>query len=414
MDINVELLDPNGDPLPVESVTVTETVNQGWMWSATLAQVPHTYTVDGVPGRSLLDAFLEDATFTLTLTAGADTLTLPPLVVQDYQESVSGGGTLSGIDLVMYRLTRSTHSMAAATGTTSEDVLDAIAADISMAGKFLDYAAWSFPIHEVEATGRSNMLVHVQRICDVAGYEFRCVRHLGAEALQFYPLEFAPAGAPPATQPDWSSVSRQRAFSDRITQLTFVKTSRMSTQEQLPFGVSGASRALGATYTDVQSSDPQVTFWDGDPSAGGVQRGAIGASIGNGNVTHLRYEGTDYKGSQFYVMGSTGPSAGTELAFCVNHDSGISPPRPADEAWEEQWLPTEAYVNARTQLYLWMRNRHTHTLAWEGPPCLWLGLGYTLTWPGEPDSRVESITHTLGGGQASTSATSAVTGTGAW
>lgn len=413
MDINVELLDPNGDPLPVESVTVTEQINQGWTWSATLADVPHTYTVDGVPGKSLLDAFLEDACFTLTLTAGGHTLNLPPLVVQDYQESVSGGGTLSGIDLVMYRLTRSTHSMAPVMGTTSANVLSAIAADLDLTGKMLDFSSWSFPIHEVESTGRTNMLVHVQRICDVAGYEFRCIRYLGAEGLQFYPLEFAP-GDPPATQPDWSSVSRQRAFSDRITSLSFVKTSRMSTQEMVQHGVAGSSVALGSTYTDVQCTDSGVELWDGDPAGGGVQRSVRGVSVGNGNVTHIKFAGFHHTFSTFYVLGSTGASAGTQLAFCVNHDSGISPARPADEAWEEQWFPTQTYVEDRAELYLWMRNRHTHTLSWEGPPCLWLGLGYTLTWPGEPDSRVESITHTLGSGQASTSVTSAVTGTGAW
>lgn len=410
MDFNISLQDPNGNYLPAESVTVSESINAGWQWTATLSHVPHDYTVLGVPGHSLLDAFLEDALFSLTLTAGGHTLALPPLVAQSYQEDVSGGGTLSGIDLPMYRLTRSNHTLAPVRDTTSADLLLAIAGEINMAGKFLDYATWSFPIGEVEESVRTNLLTHINRICDVAGYEWRSILSSGAEAIQFYPLEFAPTVDPLDPQPDWSGVSRQRSFSDRITQISIVKTSRMTDSVMITPGSAGAIRPTG-TFTHAQSTNPDITLWDGDPSSGGTQVGAGGLAYGAGTVTHLRMErdcGT------FYLRGNAYVPAGTELAFCVDQDSTLWPARPADAPWTEQWLPTKAYVEARAQTYLWRANRGTHTLSWEGPPCLWLGLGYALTWPGCPDSRVESITHTLGGRQASTSAESAALGSAQW
>jgi hypothetical protein len=70
MEVLIDLRDPNGDPLDVESVTVSTAVNRGWTWSAVLGAVPHRYTVLEETDRSLLDAFPEDATYSLTLTVG--------------------------------------------------------------------------------------------------------------------------------------------------------------------------------------------------------------------------------------------------------------------------------------------------------------------------------------------------------
>jgi hypothetical protein len=412
VDINVTLLDPNGDPLPVESVTVTQSINRGWTWSAVLSHMPHGYTVLEDTDCSLLDAFLEDATFTLTLTAGAHTLTLPPLVVQDFEEDHgTGGGVLSGIDLVMYRFTRSNHLLAPARGTSSAAVIEGLAPDIGMAGKFSNYSGWSFQIHEVESAGRTNMLVHIQRICDVACYEFRVSASDGG-TCEFYPLDIW--AAPSSPQPDWSSVVRRRAWADRVTRFEIVKTSRMS--DAYILGAMGAGTVVGmgglSGIRNLQSTQAGVTFCDGDPDSGGTQVGTGGFVFGSGaGVTHVRAETAV---PPLVLRGTMNATAGTELAFCVSHDSGISPPRPADEPWSEDWIPTAAYAQSRTQTYLWRLNRHTHTLSWEGPPCLWLSLGYVLTWPGCPNSRVESITHTLGGGQASTSVESAALGSAQW
>ncbi len=416
MDINVTLLDPNGDPLPVESVTVTQSINRGWTWSAVLSYMPHGYTVLEDTDRSLLDAFLEDAAYTLTLSAGGHSLTLPPLVVQDWEEDHgTGGGTLSGIDLVMYRLTRSSHRMMGIQGITSAAILEGIAADIGMAGKLANYTSWSFPVHEVEDSGRTNMLVHVERLCDVACYEFRCLPAYGG-ALEFYPLDIW--AAPSSQQPDWSSVVRRRAWSDRITSLDIVKTSRMTEVAVVPSAAAEAGFAfpLGYSARHLQSTNPDVTFWDQDPTDN-----PSATQVGTGGFaydapTEASWCRVERNGSSFLIRGTATNrlTPGTDLAFCVNHDSGIEPPRPADEPWVEQWLPSQAYVEARVQTYLWSRNRQTHTISWEGPPCLWLPLGHVLTWPGCPNSRVESITHTLGPGQASTSVESAALGSAQW
>ena len=416
MDINVELLDPNGDPLPVESVTVTETVNQGWTWSATLAKVPHTYTVGGVGGKSLLDAFLEDAIFTLTLTVDGVSVTLPPLVVQDYQESAAGGGTIGGIDLVTYRLTRSTHIIPATFALTAESwqVINWMAGEIAMTGKLGHFVSWSFPLRHFGSGERTSFLPQLQRLLDIAGYEFRCTRVSDAEYLDFYPLEIAPSGEA-GVQPDWSSVARARSFSDRVTRFVMLKTSPMDsapiTPETLPANYVG--KFLPGPYHSIQASSDRVTLWDGHPSAGGVQRGSGGLSFGEGQVTHYRSE-VNQPVPVIFNGTRLAHATGVDLAFELSHDSGISPPRPADDPWEEPLVPTLAHAQALAETYLWRMNRGTHTMSWEGPPCLWLGLGYRLTWPGFPDSRVESVTHTVGGGQASTSAVSAALGAAQW
>lgn len=406
IDSLISLQDPLGNELDVRSVTVEETVNGGWSWSAELGSAPP------------LDEYLEDATYTLELGASGDTKVLPPLVAQGYTENVTGrGGTIHGIDLVMYRLTRSTHVLPQSRNTTSEDIIDYIAAQLAMTGLVTGHDVWSFPILEFEETGRTNMLVHIQRLMDVAGYEFRVVRNgLGQGVLEFYPLEFAPTGPPPALQPAWTRVTRPREFTERATQMVYTKTSRMSDARSIPPRAAGNVVTLGGNaFHSAQSTFPGVTFWDGDPTAGGIQRGGNGVSYADGSITHVRAE-TDTP--DFVVQGTEAVHVppGVDLSFSYPHDSGISPPRPADEPWEETLFPSEAYVAARAELYLWRANRNTHNLEWEGPPCLatWFGLGYVLTWPGRPDSRVESITHALGGGQASTKVRSATLGSSQW
>ena len=428
MDVLVELLDPLGNPLPVQSVTVTESVNLGWTWSATLSRVPHTYTVNGVPNKSLLDAFLEDATYTLTLEVDGVTKVLPPLVATDYQEDISGGGVLSGIDLIMYRLTRSTHVIPDTwRNTTTTAIINSMATEMGLSGYVSGHLAFEFAVLEEEAGGRTNFLTPLTRILDVACYEFRCIPayDMGGVlrgGLEFYPLEIAPAGAAPA-QPAWSRVTRQRTFSERITQLRFLKTSRMGLdangynfEAAAPGDVFALPSTLSAAQTSaVFSGQPSPSdlpdLYSGDPGAGGVLLGK-GVAFELGDVTHVKAT----KAGPLTVMGTrkTLIPAGVELAFEVFHDTGISPPRPPDEPWSESLWPNRAYVNARTQTYMWARNRGTHTLSFEGPPALALGLGSRLTWPDHPESRAESITHTLGIGQASTSVEAAVLASSQW
>jgi len=77
-------------------------------------------------------------------------------------------------------------------------------------------------------------------------------------------------------------------------------------------------------------------------------------------------------------------------------------------------MPSTSYILARKDRYLWRANRSTHTLEWEGPLCPGLHLGQVLTWPGHPNSRVETYTHTVSTGGMSTRATSAVLAADQW
>lgn len=414
--MEITLLDPWGNPLPVLGVTVSQAVNQGWTWSATLASVPHDYTVDGESGHSLLDACLEDATFTLTLEANGETLVLPPLVVTDYQEDVAGGGTLSGIDMVMYRLTRSTHVLGwEQGGSTSGAVLAWIFAQSGLTGSVTGVDMVDFPILQQDNGVRTNLLAPLVRILDIAGYEFRVTSGAtpSGAVLAFYPLEIDPDGSA-GPQPDWSLVTRQRSFSQRITRLLFLKTSKTGSgnnfQFTAPNQVADLSMA-GAPFHSVQASQWNAQFYAGHPDSGGVLVGT-GHAYGGVDATHIK----SASAGQIQVTGtrSVNVPEGIDLAFEHLHESGISPPRPADDPWEDSWFPSLAHVQYWAQAYLWARNRATHTMSYQGPPCLWLGLGYRLTWPGHPDSRAESITHTLGPGQASTSVETAVLGPNQW
>lgn len=402
IDSLISLQDPDGTELDVRSVTFGETVNGGWTWSAELNSTPP------------LDDFLEDETYTLSVEADGEAKTLPPLIAQTFEKNVMGpGGTLGGIDLVMYRLTRSTHVLPLFRNTTSEDLIDYMAAQMAMTGLVTGHDVWSFPVLEFEETGRTNMLVHLLRLLDVAGYEFRVVRDGSDAVLETYPLEFAPTGDP-GPQPAWTSAIRKRDRTSRITQLGFLKSTRMSDAFVVPTSTgAGTVYDLGDSFHSAQSTAPNVTFWNGDPGLGGTQVGGTGVSYDNGPFTHARVE--DDSGP-LVIRGTAANMipTGVELAFYHPHDSGITPPRPADEPWEESLFPSLAYVQDRAELYTWVHNRHTHGMSWQGPPCLWLGLGYALEWPGEPDSRVESYSTTLGNGQASTTAESATLGTAQW
>ena len=68
MALSVELRGPRGDVLPVSSLSLTETPNEGWRWQVSMPYIPHNYTVytgdtprENCYGNgtvSLLEAFL--------------------------------------------------------------------------------------------------------------------------------------------------------------------------------------------------------------------------------------------------------------------------------------------------------------------------------------------------------------------
>lgn len=398
----IELQDPGGNFLKVRQVTVREIVNRGWTWSAVLNEPPP------------MDDYLEDATYTLTLHASGSSLTLPPLVAQQPEEDVVGGvgGSLAGIDLVSYRLTRSTHVIPESyRNTTSQAIIEHIAGEIGMTGSISGHTGWSFPILEEEVGTRTNFLSVIERLATAAGYEFRMVAGGSVGILEFYPLEIAPAGSA-GPQPDWTRIRRRRNFTNRITQLKFLKTSRMQAGQGFTAAAPGDVFPLSSSMHSAQATQPSTTLWNGDPSSGGTLLGTGVAFNPASPVTHVQAAAA----GPVTVLGnrSSAVPAGVELAFEHPHDTGISPPRPEDEPWTETLWPNKAYVVARAQTYMWARNRDTHGLSWEGPPCLWLGLGYRLTWPGQRDSRVESIEHVLGDGQAMTRVESAVLASAQW
>lgn len=395
--MEILLNDPAGNPHHVVSGTVTEQVNGGWTWSVNVGEGPP------------LDDHLEDATWTLTLVDGGVTKTLPPLVATDYdKDEIADGGSISGMDLITYRLTRSTHTVNTYPYTDTNAIIDAMAAHVGLVGSISGYTAFNIPVMEQESGQRTNVLNPLQRILDVVCYEWRAT---AAGVLELYPLEINPAGA--GTALNWTSVRRKRSFSSRITSMKFIKTTKIASggAYSVTSGDVVDLASAGAPFHSAQVNQAGATLWQGDPGAGGTAVGT-GVAKDTAGITHATAGAT----GQLVVMGTPNGRvpAGVELAFEHLHDSGISPPRPRDEPWRETLWPNKAYVIARAQTYLWRENRGTHTYSFEGPPALGLGLGEKLTWPGVPDSRIESITHTLGIGQASTSVEAAVLASDQW
>lgn len=406
MNATVQLLDPNGNPLPIDSVTVTESVNEGWTWSATLAQVPR-YAGD----MSLTDAFQSEAfRFFLSIESNGVTLALPPLVATGYEEDVSGGGSVSGVDEATYLLTRRRGVLTGSGATSSASILASAAYQVDLSGVLIDYIDWYFNIEEVEQSGITAMLPHVNRICDIACQEW--VSQLGAGGtcdVRFYPLDIE--AAPGSWQPDWSRVVRRRDTASRVSSMHIVRCGRMGDSIFIPGHKNVGYMVPLNSWVVVQCPYQNVTLF----AAGGTTElgggGVYTAGPDDPACEWLRID--EVNPDPFYVRGR---ARGNVLDRPVSARLTVDgmPGNKADETWEEDWMPNAGYIAFMKDQYLWRANRSTHTLEWEGPLCPGLHLGQVLTWSGHPNSRVETYTHTISTGAISTRATSAVLAADQW
>jgi len=406
MNATVQLLDSGGNPLPIDSVTVTESVNEGWTWSATLAQVPY-YT----GGRSLLDAFPTEAfKFTMVISANGQSLALPPLMATEYEEDVSGGGSISGVDEATYLLTRRRCVLTASRRTSSASILASAAYQTDLSGVLIDHVDWSFNIEEVEQSGTTAMLPHVNRICDIACQEW--VAQLGANNtcdIRFYPLDIE--AAPGSWQPDWSRVVRRRDKTSRVTTMQVVRCGRMSDSRFISSGWPIGTTFNLSYFVVVQSGFQNVTLFAGDGTTVLGGGGSYTAGPDDPAAEFIRMDAV--APHSFHVLGRARYNVTARpISLTLSVDGERA--NKADETWEEDWMPSTSYILARKDRYLWRANRSTHTLEWEGPLCPGLHLGQVLTWPGHPNSRVETYTHTVSTGGMSTRATSAVLAADQW
>lgn len=400
MDASVELLDPGSNALPVTSLTVSESVNGGWTWSADLASVPR-YTEEDL---SLLDAFNPAAhRFTATIVSGGRTLVLPPLVALSATEDTSGGGTIGGVDEVTYAMTRKSAVLNSSGRVTSSTIVELVSGLVGFTGQILDYEAWEFTLPGVDQSGTTAMLPHINRLCDIACQEWRAVRGVGNTGdLQFYPLDIN--AAPSAHQPDWSRVERQKDLSLVYTEMSVVKTGRMDQAITVP-----ANQPIGWTtgpigWIAVQSEFSNVVML----SKYGVVLGSGGVYSGKpGDDTVMHLDLLASNPEAFVIRGRSYADA-TDHPFSATLSNSGTPANKMDGAWSEDWLPTQTYVEANEATYMWRVNRGSNVVQWDGPLNLGVTLGHVLTWPGVPNSRVESYTHTVGPGGISTQATSAV------
>ena len=83
--------------------------------------------------------------------------------------------------------------------------------------------------------------------------------------------------------------------------------------------------------------------------------------------------------------------AGTDAAFALTHGSGRKL-----TSWQEQLLPSRAYVTARLSKYLWEASKRGRTLTYSGRLDLRMAPTCQLLRPGYPANRAESVTHRLG------------------
>jgi hypothetical protein len=405
MNATVQLLDPGGNPLPIDSVTVTESVNEGWTWSATLPVIPRY-----AENKSLMDAFQGEAyRFLLTIESNGQELALPPLVATGYEEDVTGGGSISGVDEATFLLTRRRINLVGAAVTSGANIVIGIANRLGLSGSLLNLTGLGFNIEEVEQTATTAMLPHVNRICDICCREWAAQLGPGNTCdIRFYEIDI---DAEPGTwQPDWSRVVRRRDTESRVASLHVVRCGRMTDALRI-LAHTPVGHMIPLTHWVVfQSPYSHLTLFSND----GTELGRGGSYIAGPDDPGVYYMRIDEDNPEsFYVRGRSIQNVLAQPISATFRVDGVYDNR-ADETWEEDWMPGGGYAFSHKDTYLWRANRGTHTLDWDGPLCPGIYLGQVLTWPGQPNSRVDTYTHTIGAGSMSTRATSAVLAADQW
>ncbi len=242
---HAKLTGPAGQEI-VSSVSVTETLSEGWTWQANLAALKAHYTRSGNDIRTqtvgnanlrLIDASDASTNFDLSISDGEHLLHLPPLALEDMSEDLQGSGSLGGIDRGTQKLTGeiSASDLHWQGRTSTTEILNHIrSAALSDTTQLVDIYGNAMQSHYVMAFGEGydTWCAAMQEVLECFGYEWRISRSAqGAPLLELVPVNFSLSSPGYNESPmvwhnslAWSGITRRRDYTQRRTKLQFQKT----------------------------------------------------------------------------------------------------------------------------------------------------------------------------------------------
>lgn len=462
MALSVELRGPRGDVLPVSSLSLTETPNEGWRWQVSLPYISHNYTVytgdtprENCYGNgtvSLLEAFLPHHPWFLTVSDGVNTLPLTSLVATDISETPSGG-EVSGVDWVFYRLTSKmldvSHMINDAVNTTTTALVSAAITDALGAGFPVSGAVDNFFVCNFGG-GESNALAVVKRVLDVTNQELRSSRIAGNDTVEIINVDHVGSSSTVYSDCAFSSVTRRRNLLERKTSMDFVKSTPSTSSGTITNGRGNGGwnskacqiSSTGLMYVQLNNAKQMARDWGPDWWSGDPDSDANAHQCGRGShcygsehfpITHARFrqwryfdtpgQGTliediwppDGISADFIGHSWAGLPHGYQLAIAHTYDTGMTPALPEQSAWEETLWMNKEQIQLRQACYMWINNKDSHRISYSGPLDLRLRVGNVIRYTGQPDSRIEQVSHSISAdGQATTSLDCAVLGAAQW
>ncbi len=479
----------------ISSISVTETLSEGWQWQAELAALKAHYTRNtddirtrtvGTDGLRLIDAADASTKFDLLISDGAHALHLPPLALNDISEDLRGRGNLSGIDEGTRLLTLETNAGSAAwQGKTSTAAIiqhikqTALSDTSSLADCYGNAISSNYVMAFGE--GYTSWAAALQEVLECQGYEWRFSRSASGPfpALELVPVNFSAVSPGYSESPmiwhincPWSGITRRRDYTQRRTKLEFQKTtpgvvtgsiSNQGRQWRRSFNfnvVNGTfvfnnytSNSETWTQYDAAMQLPSPIRWakiDKKPTGFNVYAYKNDPTGTDAPGTPISVHGTRFAGERNYlrIQGeltlpaqgfglSSAPSTAVawppvglsvsysalpfanvpdnyELAFNYVYDSGQTPELAAESVITGTLWTSRSQLAALAPMYLWDLNRQSHQITYSGPLQPYIRAGHGIKYSGLPPSVVDSVTHSIGGGTASTTCVCSVLGDAQW
>ena len=389
----------------LDNVSITETVNAGCTWTATV--IGHTLDPMSVP---------EGTSFRIRIKDGSDVYTSPPLVIESPSKSttLSGKfGVLSGIDRTTWLLSRDDLSFDTFVNQTSKRIIDVCAAVQSVSV----FGVESFPISE-EDVKNSKILDVITRLLEFSAQGY-FIRKDGA--VQAFPITYK---GPVNLDLRYEEFHESISYSNRVDSLKIEKTARISGGEEVCF------RFDSVGFKTVQLPVPLYKCTPVDRSAygysslittfnGGTQGKVTGiwpfmdnviVNTGPQDFTLPSTHATIVVNEPHLILGDApidvkvcfsgtpvDPSIPNEpiqiqAAFRRQIGSGS---RPATNIWTDTNFPNPKWIVDHALGYMIEKNKGYHPIAGSGPMNLTPALLQQFTSPGHSTGIIQTFTHSF-------------------
>lgn len=402
----------------LESVNITETVNAGVNWSASL--VDHTI-------EPLL--VTEGMDLSIRISTPSDEYISPPLVCESPTKNTNLNGKfgqLSGIDKTTWLLSKDDLSFDTFINQTSKAIIDQCAGTVGVSV----FGVESFPLSE-EDVKNSKVIDVITRLIEYSAQNYR-IRRDGA--IECFSVLYE---GPINESLMYREVSESISHAARVDSMKIEKTSRISGAEevcfrfdspglktvQLPYPIYRATPIDRSTYGYISL----VTVFNGGfngpvtglfPLEQGVivTPGSIDYSLPGTHASlvvkpPLTLIGNATIDAKICFSGKPAdPSIPNEpipiqSAFRRQIGSGS---RPAKSVWTDTSHPNPQWVSDHALGYMVEQNKGYHPMSAEGPLNLTVSLLQRFTSPGHGIARIETFTHSVNA--RSNSASTSVSG----